>query len=155
MRWFIALTALVSVAPALACPPPPPPPPGHVYPTPEQMLRQRAEGVPNIVYAVVERPIRARDAKEPPGSVRILHVYKGNLRVGQRVAMAFEPPVNDCDRGPTECARSGDYGVMFLPALSGTAPIRYMGFQDPGKVDRMIGFGIISSARPAPPAAQP
>jgi hypothetical protein len=155
MRWTIALAALMPAAPALGCPPPPPRPPGYVYPTLEEVLRQRADATPNIVYAVVERPILAPDPAEGPGTVRIVHVYKGGLRVGQRIAMVFERPRTDCDWGPNEGASPGTYGVMFLPRIEGSAPIRYMGFQHPGTVQQMIGFGIISSARPAPEAARP
>jgi hypothetical protein len=148
MRYFIVVLALISASPAVACPPSLPtdaPPPSRA-----ELLRDAAEGAPNIVYAVVDEAVGAWQAIEQRRLVRIIHVYKGDLRAGQRIWMALRRGNTECGGGtPTEITRlKGDYGILLLPAYrAGDDPPQMPEFLDAADAEMLIRAGVIRSAR--------
>jgi hypothetical protein len=142
------LIALIVAWPAFACPPalPDDPPP----PSRAELVRSAAERSPNIVYAVVERAIGAYRSGEQRRLIRILHVYKGELRVGQRLWMNVRGGGSECAPGqPAEItALEGDDGVLLLPAYrEGGEPLALPEFLDAKDANDLIRAGIIRSAR--------
>lgn len=109
MAWALLMLAPF---PAAACLPLPP---GTIEPPPPT-VEQRAEAIArdsdNIVYGVLTRAI----ADGRPGQLRVLHVYKGNLRVGNRVAIkeswGFDPPMCAGMLGGPPPTPKGAYGVF-------------------------------------------
>jgi hypothetical protein len=75
--WLLALAAAASASGAQACLPPEP---GSRMRTEEEILRDVARFAPNIAYG---RLVRGSDGGRP--LFRVIHVYKGSLRPGQRV----------------------------------------------------------------------
>ena len=144
------LLAAAAAAPALSCPPPYFPP-GYVPPGPDEILRRRAEGAANIVYAVVERslpPWRESLTGEEMGMLRILHSYKGALRAGQLIPMYGEVSQNDCMyEYDHEAAGRGHYGLIFLDAWNGRDPLPFQRFERPEVAQDLIRLGLIRSAR--------
>ena len=154
MKWAIALLLLTTAAPALACPPPPP---GYQPLSAEEAFRRDVERTPNIVYAVVETTIREEGSvmgRLNPGSVRILHVYKGDLRPGQRIPMYGVSFSTDCGSAQysRSDARRGAYGILLLEAWDGHERMPFDSFWDPAAVEEMFRQGLIRSARAAPEA---
>ena len=149
MKWLVVLLSLTGTAQALACPPPPP---GYQPPSAEESLRYRVTSAPNIVYAVVERSIREerRAAARPePGRIRILHVYKGNLRRGQRIpiyGLSVETDCGNIDYSRSD-ARRGAYGRLLLQAWDGRQAMPFVSFESRATVEDMIRLGLIASAR--------
>jgi len=148
MKWLIALLALIAVAPAMACPPPPP---GYRPPSPEEALRSRVMGAPNIVYAVVESAIQGEGSalnRTAPGHIRIMHVYKGGLRMGQRIPMYGLLARTDCGNieYSREHARQGAYGVLLMRNWNGQDPVPFVRFESQATVDEMLRLGLIESA---------
>jgi len=148
MRWTVALLLLAAAAPTMACPPPPP---GYQRPSPEEALRGQVMGAPNIVYAVVERAIQGEGsapAGATPGHIRIMHVYKGGLRTGQRIPMYGLLARTDCGNieYSREGARQGAYGILFLRAWNGHDPVPFVSFESQATVDEMLRLGLIQSA---------
>jgi hypothetical protein len=113
VRVILASAFLMLVPfPAVACLPSPlgtiePPPP-----TVEQRAEAIARNSENIVYGVLARGII--DGR--PGQLRIIHVYKGDLRVGTRVAIkqswGFDPPMCAGMMGEPPPTPKGAYGVF-------------------------------------------
>lgn len=156
MKRLIALAMLGWAVPVAACPPPPP---GYVPPTREEALRRDASAALAIVYAVVESPIGdgtldfATGAfSGRSGTVRVLHVYKGELAVGQRLQMyglSYETSCGNLDYAP-ETGRRGAYGVLFLHhQVEGRRPLPFTGFRPEADVAEMIRLGLIRSAQAA------
>lgn len=153
MKHRLALLAFAAAAsPALACPPPYYPP-DQVPPSVDQLLRNRAEATPNIVYATVERSIPAwREdlSAQDLGMLRILHVYKGNLRAGQLIPMYGQVSLNDCMyQYNREQAVRGTSGLIFLDAWDGSEPLAFESFQVPEVARDLIRIGVIQSAQAA------
>ncbi|MGQ0660976.1 hypothetical protein [Sphingosinicella sp.] len=156
MKRLMALMVLGCGAAAPACPPPPP---GYVPPTREEALRRDVATAQAIVYAVVESPIGDGDLDFATGAftgragtVRILHVYKGELAVDQRVALYGLSYDTSCGslRYAPETGRRGAYGVLFLHhRVEGGRPLPFTGFRPQADVAEMIRLGLIRSARPA------
>jgi hypothetical protein len=154
MKRLMALMVLGWGAAAAACPPPPP---GYVPPTREEALRRDVRAAEAIVYAVVESPIGdgALDFgtgafSGQAGTVRVLHVYKGDLAVGQRVAMYGLSYDTSCGslRYAPETGRRGAYGVLFLHhRVEDRRPLPFTGFRAQADVAEMIRLGLIDSAR--------
>jgi len=155
MKRLIALAALGAASSAgWACPPPPP---GYVPPTREEALRRDVATAEAIVYAVIESPIGdgALDFgtgvfSGQAGTVRVLHVYKGDLAAGQRVAMYGLSYDTSCGslRYAPETGRRGAYGVLFLHhRVEGRRPLPFTGFRAQADVAEMIRLGLIESAR--------
>jgi hypothetical protein len=159
MKYAAAWILLVCSTPAVACPPPA----DHGSHEPlsaEDILRQRVSYMPNIVYAVVERTIAREGASgfpRGPGVVRILHVYKGNLRPRQRIRMYGVSQHTDCGNleYSREDARRGAYGVLLLSELSNEGSQPFVRFESPAVVEDMIRLGLIESARANNPAMAP
>ena len=163
LRFALLLSCLVPAA-ARACPPPPQ---DYVPPTREEWLARRVADAPAIVYAVVERPIGRGDVdyrtdvfSGVPGTIRILHVYKGALRVGQRLSLFGISWDTDCGsfHYDARLGRTGAYGVLFLdPVAARPEGYPFTGFLPETDVADMIRLGLIRSARTAaaPPAAVP
>ncbi len=113
MRLAFALAAFsLAPTPALACLSAPP---GTVEPPPPS-VEQRAAAIARdsaaIVYGVLTRSIESgRD-----GELRIIHVYKGDLRAGMRVAIraswGFDPPMCAGLLGGPPPVPKGAYGVF-------------------------------------------
>jgi hypothetical protein len=151
MKWAIVLLLLAGSAPAQACPPPPP---GYQPPSAEESLRRRVAGAPNIVYAVVESSVQREGSvltRLMPGSVRIIHVYKGSLRPGQRIPLYGVSFESDCgnvhfSRGD---ARQGAYGILLLEAWNGRDALPFVSFEDSTTVAEMMRLELIQSARTA------
>ena len=112
---------------ALACSPLPP---GIIQPAPPT-VEQRAEAIArdsdNIVYGVLTRGI----ANGRAGQLRILHVYKGDLQAGARVAIknswGFDPPPCSGTLGGPPPTPKGAYGVFAWsgqPELNGVSEER-------------------------------
>jgi hypothetical protein len=128
VRLIMASAFLIFAAsPALACLPPPP---GTVEPPPPT-VEQRAEAIArnseNIVYGVLTRAII--DGRL--GELRVIHVYKGDLRAGTRVAIksswGFDPPMCAGMLGDPPPTPKGDYGVFAWsgePELNGVSDER-------------------------------
>ena len=154
MKRLIALAALGAASSGWACPPPPP---GYVPPTREEALRRDVATAEAIVYAVIESPIGdgALDFgtgvfSGQAGTVRVLHVYKGELAAGQRVAMYGLSYDTSCGslRYAPETGRRGAYGVLFLHhRVEGRRPLPFTGFRAQADVAEMIRLGLIESAR--------
>jgi hypothetical protein len=155
MRLLIAIIASsLAVTAAHACPPPPT---GYVPPTREEALRGDVERAQAIVYAVVETSIGAGERDFATGEfsgragiVRVIHVYKGDLRPGQRIPMYGLSYDTDC--GSLQYApatgRFGAYGVLFLHhPVEGRLPLPFSGFRPEADVAEMIRLGLIGSAR--------
>lgn len=155
MKRLMALIVLGWGVAAGACPPPPP---GYVPPTREQALRRDVATAEAIVYAVVESPIGHGELDfgtgaftGRAGTVRVLHVYKGDLAVGQRIALYGLSYDTSCGslRYAPETGRRGAYGVLFLHHRVEGRPLPFTGFRPEADVDEMIRLGLIASARPA------
>ena len=148
MRYFVVFLALISASPALACPPWLP---GDTpSPSRAERLRSEAEGIPNIVYAVVDEAVGAYQAIEQRRLVRIIHVYKGDLRAGQRIWMTLRRGSTECGGGtPAEITRlKGDYGILLLPAYrDGGDPLEMPEFVRASDAEILIRAGVIRSAR--------
>lgn len=136
----VLLTALP--APALACLPPLPPP-GMIElppPTVEQRAEAIARGSENIVYGVLTRGA----SDEEQGQLRILHVYKGNLRVGGhiviRASWGFDPPMCVGMLGGPPPVPRGTYGVF---AWSGEPELNAVSDE---RLAAMFELGIITPA---------
>ena len=137
-----ALTATAALLPlqgALACPPPPP---GYVPPTQEQILERSLKGVGDIVYGVVTQgglPGR-------PSSFKVIHVYRGNLRVGDTVQTTpgWGHPEPFCVGMMYEADPKsvGTYGVVAFAQGQ-----RKLNFISPENVRIMIDKGWIKSAQ--------
>lgn len=157
-RLLLALLASCLVpAAAVACPPPPP---GYVPMTPEQLLRYDVDHADAIVFARIERAIGhgevdpyTDDFTGDPGTIRILHVYKGDLRVGQRLRLYGQSFETDCGsyHYQSRAGRTGMAGVLLLhfgPG-SGRNPQIFPEFRPEADVREMIRLGLIRSARTA------
>jgi hypothetical protein len=149
MKWTIALLLLAGASPALACPPPPP---GYHRPSPEEALRGRVMGAPNIVYAVVESAIQGEGTdlnRTAPGHIRVMHAYKGGLRMGQRIPMYGLTARTDCGNidYSREHAREGAYGILLMQNWNGHDPVPFVSFESQATVDEMLRLGLIVSAR--------
>ena len=141
MRLIVAsVLLLLAPFPAAACLPPPlgtiePPPP-----TVEQRAVAIARHSKNVVYGVLTRGVEAGRH----GRLRILHVYKGDLRVGTRVAIqeswGFDPPMcAGLMSGPPPVPK-GFYGVF---AWSGEPELNRV---SDGVLTSMFEQGLIASA---------
>jgi hypothetical protein len=105
---FLVLTPF----PAVACLPPPPGTIEPPLPTVEQRAEAIVRGSETIVYGVLTRGI----VDGRLGELRVIHVYKGDLRAGARVAIrgswGFDPPMCAGMLGGPPPTPSGDYGVF-------------------------------------------
>ena len=149
MKWPAALIALATAAPGFACLPYA----GTNEPTRAERVRQAAANAPNIVYAVVNRAMPAPAALGGElREIRILHVYKGDMRPGQGIVMHVSGASSMCDPRPpvSMIAGRGAYGVLLLYRTGGGAPIPFPDFLTPIDVEDLIRTGIIQSARGAP-----
>ena len=113
MRLIMASAFLMlTPSPVLACLAPPP---GTIEPPP-LTVEQRAEAIArnseNIVYGVLTRAI----VDGHLGELRVIHVYKGDLRAGTRVAIkgswGFDPPMCAGMLGGSPPTPKGEYGVF-------------------------------------------
>lgn len=153
MKHWMALIMLGWGAAASACPPPPP---GYVPPTREEALRRDVGAAEAIVYAVVESPIGDGELdfgsgafSGQAGTVRVLHVYKGDLAVGQQFAMYGLSYDTSCGslRYAPETGRRGAYGILFLHhRVEGNRPLPFTGFRAQADVAEMIRLGLVRSA---------
>jgi hypothetical protein len=157
MRRALALIAFCLTATAAqACPPPPP---GYVPLTREQLLARQVGDAQAIVYALVERSIGSGDVDYrtgqfagDPGTIRIVHVYKGELRAGQRLRLFGVSWDTDCGSFHYEArmGHAGAYGVLFLdPHGDRDGLYPFTGFVPAADVAAMIRLGLIQSARAA------
>jgi hypothetical protein len=108
---LLALAAMMAAVPAAACPPPLP---GAVEPPPPsdaEVAKRIYEGSANIVYGVVTH---GSDRNGTP-RIRIVHVYKGDLKPGRTVAIrpswGFHQPFCAGMIGPP-ILPTGAYGVI-------------------------------------------
>jgi len=156
MKHLLALMLLGLSAAAPACPPPPP---GYVAPTREEALRRDVAAAEAIVYAMVESPIGDGELdfgtgafSGQAGTVRVLHVYRGDLAVDQRVALYGLSYDTSCGslRYAPETGRRGRYGILFLHhRVEAGRPLPFTGFRPQADVEEMIRLGLIVSGRPA------
>ncbi|WP_129586186.1 hypothetical protein [Sphingomonas montana] len=122
-------SAFLMLAPstALACLPLP----SGIIEPPLPTVEQRAEAIArasdNIVYGVLTRGI----ANDRDGQLRILHVYKGDLRAGARVTIknswGFDPPTCSGMLGgppPTPKGTKGVFAWSGEPELNGVSEDR-------------------------------
>lgn len=145
MKWPLAALALATAAPGLACAPSLGNEPPRSY-----YVRQAAAAAPDIVYAMVEREMPAPRARGGElRRLRILHVYKGDLRVGQRLTMHVSDSSTMCDPKPPARMQAprGAYGVLLLYRPVGDAPPPFPDFLWPTDVEDLIQAGLIPSAR--------
>jgi hypothetical protein len=91
---------------------------------------QRAEAVAEVMT------VRGSQLGQP-GLMRILRVYKGNIRVGA-VYPLHAVPESMCGSGDF---RPGLRGVMMIGRID--APISYSGFLIPDEMSRLRRFGLI------------
>jgi hypothetical protein len=147
-RSLALLAWALASSPALACSSAPP---AGVQPASlEEALRLTAGRADHIVYAMVVRPIR-EESEPRTGRIRILHVYKGGLHVGQQLT-TFYRFLQDCPvPRPQRMPRvpRGAVGVLLLQGAQ--EPVEFPGFLSDGNLAAMLRFGIIRSAR-MPPA---
>lgn len=134
-----AAAAAMVPAQAMACPPPPP---GYVPPTEEKIVERSLIGVSDIVYGVITRS--GPSAAE--SRLKVLHVYKGNLKKGDTVKAppGWGHPAPFCLGMMAEAPQKpvGTYGVVVLK------PDRWeLNFVTPEHVQIMIREGWIRSAR--------
>jgi len=134
-----AAAAIVPTHGASACPPLPP---GYVPPTDEQRLDDFARRSDIIVYGVVTGTARPGERSR----LKILHVYKGNVRKGQTILAqtGFDYPVPACAgmMGPPPPKANGTYGVVAL--RTDAWGLTFIKAKD---VQMMIERGLIRSAR--------
>ena len=135
----IAAAVLMPLTGALACPPPPP---GYVPPTQEQILERSLQGVTDIVYGVVT----GGEVPGQPSRFKVVHVYRGNLRVGDTVEArpGWGHPEPFCVGMMAEAHPKpvGTYGVVAFGEGR-----RLLNFVSPENVQIMIAKGWIKSAR--------
>ena len=133
---FFALTPI----PASACLPPPP---GTVEkpPTLEEKAQAIFNGSDTIVYGVVTRGT-GFDRK---GVLRVIHVYKGTARVGQRVPISaswgFDPPMCASMLGSPPTVDKGEYGVF---AWYGEPALAYVSEE---RISAMFKAGLITPTK--------
>ncbi|SEH17551.1 hypothetical protein SAMN05428974_2247 [Sphingopyxis sp. YR583] len=152
MKRLIILSLLAAPTAALACPP------LNVHPKAvaqrEEDFRAQVGGAKAIVYAVVERSITT--AKQGIGTLRILHVYRGDMAVGERVEMRYAITIPRCPAYvPKDYVFSqdrGTYGVVLIPDGVQGVPLPFTGFQGRTRVDYMISRGLIVSAQGVAPS---
>jgi hypothetical protein len=152
MKRLILMALLAAPAAGRACPP------LNVHPVAvaqrEQAFRAEVDASKAIVYGVIERSITTR--KGAVGVLHILHVYKGDLIPGQRLAMRYAIPSPRCPiHVPKEYVFSqdrGTYGVVLIPGSAVGAPLPFTGFQGRARVDYMISRGLIVSAQGVEPS---
>jgi len=146
MRVVFVLLAAGLATTAAACPPPIPPLHPPTLEETDAWYRDYAD-IENIVYATVDRAIPPQGTGRQ-GRIRILHVYKGAMRVGQRVAVTNESEITCGMIRPWEVPR-GHYGVLRLgPAADVMA---FEGFMAPQTAAELIRRGLIGSAAAAHP----
>lgn len=161
MRPLTALTIALfaPVAAPIAATACPPPPEGYVPPSREEQLRARVQAADAIVDARVERSIghgqlnAAEDTVSgDPGTIRIRHVYKGDLRPGQRLRMyGVTDEGTSCGgafRYETRFGRTGTTGLLFLYRrdLDRPTPLPFYEFVPQAEVEEMVRLGLIRSA---------
>ena len=143
MKWLTTCASLLVPTAAIACPP------TNQHPSAvaerEALFWQEVTGATDIVYGVVDHAIV--DSDRTGGSFRILHVYKGNLRVGQRLPMAYAIPPS-CPWEPPGQARvsKGSYGVILVDRRGVAGAVPFTGFLG-SSVERLFSKGYIKSAR--------
>lgn len=105
-----------------------------------------ADRATNIVYAAVDRSIRESGHRRP-GSIRILHVFKGDMQVGQRVATFYDyrPVCPNLRPDRSVAIPRGAYGILLLEGTR--EPFAFPSFVSQANVEAMIRFGIIRSTR--------
>lgn len=143
MKWPLALLALATAAPGLACLPPI----GNEPSRTERVL-QAAAGAPDIVYAVVERAMLApRRLSGELRRLRILQVYKGGMRPGQRLVMHISAATSMCEPRPpaSMIATRGARGVLLIYPRGGNDPIPFPEFLWPSDELDLARAGIIPS----------
>ena len=134
MRMIVAAFLLLTLCPArgAACSRAP----NSRPPTQAQLDRglrvgfQRAEAVAEVMT------VRGSQQGQP-GLMRVLHVYKGNVRVGA-IYPLHAVPGSMCGSGDF---RPGLRGVMMIGRMN--APIFYSGFLSPDEMSRLRRFGLI------------
>jgi hypothetical protein len=151
VRAFIPLALTLLPAAAIACPPPPPTAESEAARQQRvHNFKQYATRAPGIVYGVVEEDIgydEKRHNFKKVGTLRILHVYKGPYKRGQRVRMSGGfYPLAICAMAPMSL-RKGAYGVVILDKAKEGQPLKHNGFLPPDMIQQFIAEGIIRSAR--------
>ena len=147
MKLLLAVALLAFSAPALGCGPTRPPPGGFDR---GAMTRQAARAAPNIVYGTVERDITSRRGEA--GIFRVLRVYKGGLRAGQRIPMHYAAPTGGCvipQPGYVFTQARGTSGVLLLGAQDRRGVFPFRGFLADEYVRWLVRDGFISSLPPA------
>jgi len=114
----------------------------------EAAWRRCVEGSAGIVYGVVDR----RVVWGRGGTLRILHVYRGDFRVGQRLHVLYAPP-----QIPGDCYvysppgsifyRRGAYGVAFIGAPDANRRHGFGGLIGGNGAAQLIREATIESAR--------
>jgi hypothetical protein len=133
----LAPLTLLAAAPAQACAPPPP---GWVEPTRAQLRAVFVESSADIVYGRIEAQ------QSGPPVLRVYHVYKGNHRPGDRIAVpsGYDFPVPVCAGmvPPPPPKPVGTYGVFAVRSYGPESILI-----GNGDVQAMIDEGLIRSAR--------
>jgi hypothetical protein len=155
MRYLIAALALASAS-AGACPPTN----GNPLAVAQRQVewerrfaafRLHAQQAAGIVYGVMEESsdFDARRADYVRGVLRVVHVYRGMFRRGQRIRMrAGTFPLGECaGMLPPALPPRGAYGVVILDWVRPGERVPHNAFLPPRIVDRLISEGVIRSAR--------
>lgn len=152
MSKLIFLPPLALSTAAIACPPPPPPTAeskAHAQRRIEEFKRHAIQAS-GIVYGVVDKQIgydaRNLDSSKV-GTLRVIHVYQGQYKRGQRVKM--RPgfwPLSTCPMPPMSLPK-GSYGVVILDKPSDGKAIPHNGFLPDYFIQSFIADGIIQSAQ--------
>ena len=150
MKLLLAVAFLAISAPALGCGPTGRPA-GRTSPIDRgEMTRQAARAAPNIVYGIVERDVTSRPGQA--GIFRVLRVYKGGLRAGQRIPMRYAAPTGGCvipRPGYVYSQARGTSGVLLLGAQDRRGVFPFRGFLAAEYVQWLVRDGFIPSAPPA------
>lgn len=139
MKWLLVLILLTTPSTAWTC--------RRELPAPgatrEDNFRQAVRAAPNIVHGVVEQDITTGR----PGILRVTHVYKGNMRVGQRLRMRYFVQ-GGCLRVPDSAWRKprGAQGVVLVDPPGADGIFLFRTFIFPEDVAWLTREGLIPAA---------
>jgi hypothetical protein len=148
------ITLITCEGATLACPPSPPPSAEGAaeWDRRIQSFKKHAVEAPAIVYGVMEDSLgydKKRRDRNRVGTLRIIHVYKGRYRSGQRIKVRpGSHLLATCPMPPMSIGR-GSYGVVILDKTLGGKSMRHNGFLSPDLIRLLMADGIIRSARDA------
>jgi hypothetical protein len=139
MRVFFLLLLALAPTPALACRGPGP----DAIAQREAEFRRSVSDARAIVHAVVERDIVAGGGG---GRLRVVRVYRGDLRPGAILAMSHAVPRGCLIRPEDSVVPRGRAGLAIIPR-GAMSPIPFTGFLPQATLDWMTRERLIDSTQ--------